>query len=1085
MQCFKVLALTFALLVVAVTVRYYFSADVAQELSIAQKHFLQDEYIEAEAILKKLEKKISFVEFQLFEAYISRGKGQIDKSDLHLNNALNRPSDIKKLNIEMELYLNQMFNAYLRGDTQALLSSLDKAHQLTEAKTGWTSLFSGAEAYLNKDYARAIREVRYSAERGYLSPWMKKAFQKTFPPSWPSLLLARCEIELGNLSKARQSLETAAVKASSDELQQIYFLLGITYVKEAENKSYQDAIPYYKLAVSNFHRVPVIDGEHREGMEQFLVKIRNDINETIEDQSYENLPFYVEVVEKWGSRDEVEKLRARVTKIDDIEIVTQKWRSEDGEAFEDSATEVELAVIDPKNQQSNLTLGMTAYREADYSKAYSYLKDIESTDLDVLEAQAVASIITGKVTKGNQLLEKVSQSRTIGEETYLRLGFGLLAKDKPIAALQWFEEVAEESNQVLVGRGTIAFELHSWSESLDVYEDLSAPYKDLDGLHGIAIESMTALGQEAQAEDLLKKLLLSSPQPADEEFPIYFQAFKKKKLDYWNRNFVAAQFYRIVKGDNKRALEYFNRIENPTPYMNIEKAETFMAVGRNYEGKKILFRILENIQGSEQESTIKIRLLPMLGVVNAKLGLFADAWPHYKEFFVLKPEDNTHRSEYAKILIELQRYDLALEQYRKLQRSGDLSPSDMISYIESFIRTDQFDAANKISWQWMSSNAVPLYYQIQLAQLMVITKNERLLENIFDTISKRERRSIEENQQLIRLWTDFGNYDDATALAGVLEKDLYDSPEGLMTLVDLYVQLSRFDKALELAQRASVLAPTDFSIADFLERYERRPEIIAKSVKLLKEKIEEDPNSFPLQLNYATDLIDLAVESYVSGEVTEIKDSLDLHTAQAILEKITQKNKDLPEAYYLLGKVYYLLDKEQAAKEAYQTALRLDISYVGAYQHLAAVFEGDKDFNQAISLLRKATKFVPNDSELWEQLGNTLFQTGNTNEAIVALRKAIKYTPNNPLPFIKLAEVYLEINSPEAAVANLEQALVLSPKEVEAVKLMLVALYDPNYPVDELERDLEKRRFRYFDKLQALDPEEAEAMRAQLDVEEE
>jgi tetratricopeptide (TPR) repeat protein len=117
------------------------------------------------------------------------------------------------------------------------------------------------------------------------------------------------------------------------------------------------------------------------------------------------------------------------------------------------------------------------------------------------------------------------------------------------------------------------------------------------------------------------------------------------------------------------------------------------------------------------------------------------------------------------------------------------------------------------------------------------------------------------------------------------------------------------------------------------------------------------------------------------------------------------------------------------------------------------------------------------------QLGSLLDMQKNYSEAINAIKLAQKYSPNAPETYIKLAEIYLKTNNPENSVSNLEKALEISPKNIEAIKLMLLALYDKRYAVSEKDKDrLTANRLRYFDKLEAISPEEADAMRKKLGV---
>lgn len=739
--------------------------------------------------------------------------------------------------------------------------------------------------------------------------------------------------------------------------------------------------------------------------------------------------------------------------------------------------------IDPQNIEVKKLLGMIAYEEAEYKKAYSYLKDVVSSEINMIKALAVIHLLNNDVEMGNKFLSVLEKKNALDDEIYFRLAFGALIQDKPMKALEWFDVVDQSRPEVLAGKVFAAFELDSWRETIDLYEKLPKLYKALDGYQGIVIESYTSIGDISQAEKKLDILLKEPPEPGLDQFPDYFQTFKKKKLDQWNRYYVAALFYKVVKGDPEKALIFFDKIENPTPSSEIEKAEILMSNGDFYNAKNVFLNVLEKVHGTDQERDIKIRILPHLAKVESSLGYYPEAIPVYQEYFSLEPKDDTFRILFAKVLMAVKRYDLALEQFQLYGTNMEFTFSDVIDYMESLIHTNQFNAANTTARDWIANNEVPLYYQIKLARLLIITKYKALIDNIFATIAERKVRTVEENQQLIYLWMDLGNYDDALSLASVEQRALESTPEGVVVLFELYTRLSKNDEAIQFAEQLSQLAPTDHRIADILEAYESSPAIVAQSTKLLKERLEDDPDSITLQLDYAKNLMDLAIETSVLEEWEDFSQSRDLHTARSVLESLTKSNQEIPEAYFLLGKVYYLLDEQAEAKKAYKEALKLDISYVKVYQHLALVYEENDDLENAVAMVRAAAKFDPNNAKAWVQLGGLLFRQEKYVEAINALKNAIRYAPNDPEGYIRIAEVYLKGGNTEFSIANLEDALELSPKNIEAIQLMILALYDENYVegIKDLE-DLEKRRFIYFDKLEAFSPEDAKAMRKRLNL---
>lgn len=754
--------------------------------------------------------------------------------------------------------------------------------------------------------------------------------------------------------------------------------------------------------------------------------------------------------------------------------------------FEEAKTLAQWVLnMDPQNQKAQKILGMIDYQEADYAQAYPLLKSARASDQAAREALAVSAILIGEEKEGQRLLDALMREGPVTNESYLRLGYGLLLEDKPDEAIGWFEKAGSKEPLAIAGKCFAAYEMQSWEEAVSLFGKIPAPYNALDGFQGIAIESYLALGDAQKAEELVGSLLSKPLEPDDSQYPSYFRQFKRKKLDNWNRFFVTAMFYKIVKKDNTKALENFAKIKQPTPLSEIEKAEVLIDTGSSATAKTVLLNLLKIIQGSEQENAVKMRLLPLLGRIYVGMGYNADALQPFANYLKLNSADAAVRKQYAQALMAVRRYDLALEQYRMLMKGEELLPEDRIGYIASLIHTNQFETGKHEAWAWLAEKKVPLLYQIELARLMVIPRYKDLIDSVFVVINENEKRSIKDNRQLILLWIDLGNYESASSLAGVLWRELESDADGLMVLAELSARLSKNDEALDFAQRAAELSPTNLRVVEFFENYDRLPDVIARSAKLLKENLSEDPENLTLELRYAKDLIDLAIESLSSGAVKKLEESPDIKMAQDILEKIAGGPTELPVAYFLLGKLDYLLDQDDKALENYHKALRLDPSYVEVYQYQALLAEDKGDHSQAIDLVQSAARFAPTDAKVWEQLGSLYMSIGKFSEANAAFKNAVIYTPNAPSPYIHMAEAYLKTQQPRLAETQLDHAMDLEPRNVDAIALMIKALYDPLYQPNEKEKfGIEKKRTLFFDKLQALAPEQAAKMRKELGIKE-
>lgn len=1256
-----------ALLVFPVLTGYYFFVlDQDKDENISLSLFQKKEFILSDQVLDKRKRKIQPNEYHLYKGYLSRELKGPEVSDYHLEQALNPNCEVTNIQFIEEVYLNRMLNAYLEKDFVRLKNQLFESNRIVLNDFNWIPVFIGIVNYHEGLCKQAVDAFVVSSTQQYASPWMEQSFKDVFTPFWFAKHRAHCQIGLGDGIGARQELELIRQQVSEQQEDEILYLIGLSYIVDAESKPADVAIPYYRLALSHLGRIQKSEF-FNEQKDELLERVMAHTQIMIQNQEFEHLTFYLQLIEEWGSekdQDSIENalfvlLNSSMEDLDKLsqqlsgskikkkialqfereleealytnrmELLEANWKTLSAFSDKESALngkfsnlviqrvlktipsdspdlektesllifyqkiennqkellqltnhlvliaerfwilpqqrekainllklarelpvnedrlivqrnieaifqnlhvdavkderidelfdliqvidqlelaqvsamsreEISLQIedveylylngrlseakkkaewilkIDPENQRARRILGMIAYYFADYSRASKYLEGIEPVNDDMSEAHGVVEILTGNEEKGNALLESVIENRPLKEDIYPRLVFGSFAQGNPDAALDWIEKLDEKHPQAIPAHLFAAFEMNSWNEVLELYEQLPSPYQHLDGFRGIVIDSYTALGEEGKAEVFLKKLLRKPPQSDDSSYSPYFRAFKRKKLDQWNRFYVAGIFYKVVKQNLGQALAYFNKIKNPTLEAEMEKAEVLFQLNRLYEAKEVLLGLYEKSDESQLE--VRARVLPLVGASLEQLGFPVEALPYYSEYFSIKPEETFYRYDYAKVLMQVKRYDLALEQFDRLRKLRALSQDEMLDWLKSLVFSKDFINANKNANQWLTNYEVPLYYQLKLAELMSITKNKALLDYIIEEIPEPSQRSIRDNQELVKLWVMFGNYAQALDTAQLLEKSFSKSSEGLLVLAQLYMRLSQVNAALEFAHKSVQMDPSNYRAVNFIEKYERNSEVIARSVKLLRERAEDNPNSVSLQIDYANDLIELAMEAYLGGAVSKISESYDLQYALKVLEKLKELEQGLPQVFFLLGKAYYLLDQPEQAHKAYEKAIKLDPSYVDANRHIALVFEEAKRYDLAIDAVKQAIQFEPGNPEIWEQLGGLLVQAGNIEDAIVSYKNTIRFAPFDPDSFISLSKIYLDEDNAKEAIRTLEGALSISPENVEALVLMIKALYNPYYAdrVDDPEA-LEKRRIEYYDRLRLIDPEIARA----------
>lgn len=102
-------------------------------------------------------------------------------------------------------------------------------------------------------------------------------------------------------------------------------------------------------------------------------------------------------------------------------------------------------------------------------------------------------------------------------------------------------------------------------------------------------------------------------------------------------------------------------------------------------------------------------------------------------------------------------------------------------------------------------------------------------------------------------------------------------------------------------------------------------------------------------------------------------------------------------AYNNLGNVLKAVGKLEAAKTAYETALKIDPNFAAGYYNLGMTLKQMGRFEDAIAAYQQAIKLNPNYAEAYQNLGVVYLKNGNVSESLAAFKRAIAlHQQHNP-----------------------------------------------------------------------------------------
>ena len=137
------------------------------------------------------------------------------------------------------------------------------------------------------------------------------------------------------------------------------------------------------------------------------------------------------------------------------------------------------------------------------------------------------------------------------------------------------------------------------------------------------------------------------------------------------------------------------------------------------------------------------------------------------------------------------------------------------------------------------------------------------------------------------------------------------------------------------------------------------------------------------------------------------------------------------EYRYTLGYAKQRAGDLNGAFDAYREALTNDLGLFPAHLRIAEMYEGARQWNEAIDARRNAINASPDDPSMQLELGWTLAKAGRFDDAEVELRQAAERAPRDPRGPYYLGLVQQRLNKPADAKTNFQRFVEIAPSRFE------------------------------------------------------
>jgi len=277
---------------------------------------------------------------------------------------------------------------------------------------------------------------------------------------------------------------------------------------------------------------------------------------------------------------------------------------------------------------------------------------------------------------------------------------------------------------------------------------------------------------------------------------------------------------------------------------------------------------------------------------------------------------------------------------------------------------------------------------------------------------------------------DAGEYEEAAArFRAAVEAD----PSLLIGWENLawsYRRLKRFGEAAEICRNLLKVKPREVRYLNLLAGTFLDAQQPAKAEELYRQSLAIDPNQAVLHLGLARSLVALSryeeafkhAENAISREPANIEACLsaaDIHLALddpdgaiPLLNRMLQNNPENVDVKRMLsralnekGASLFQEKKYDEAVQAFQASLRHDPDSLRAKMNLAWALDHLERNDKALGVWIALTQQHPQDSRLWNQLGQLRSKVGHLPEAAAAYEESLRIERDQPAIRLALAKV--------------------------------------------------------------------------------
>lgn len=497
-----------------------------------------------------------------------------------------------------------------------------------------------------------------------------------------------------------------------------------------------------------------------------------------------------------------------------------------------------------------------------------------------------------------------------------------------------------------------------------------------------------------------------------------------------------ARLYR-VRGENRKAEDVLQSVlaHDPTNPASVEQlAQIYMEENRARDAAKLL--------EDSMKQAPKAGLLDLLGDAYAQLHDPANSEKAYRASVALEPDEPAHRAKLAQALVNDEKYEDALAEYKRLITADPDDPDNYFRMADIDRRMHRLDDAEQAivqAKQRAPGNPEVIYLEAMIYQDQGRYEDAiRVLSSALTSLRSGAAQAPSNRRTLSVLYEQLGQ----------MYREVDNNDAALNTLRDLaalgpeeerHADLLIIDTYSHLHDSANALATADKAVAKFPQDRELR---ITRAL-LVSTKGDPDAAASQLREMLGHNSNDFDVYVNIAQAYQQNKRYSDAEAALAQATPLAETDSSKEMLAYALGGVYESEKKYDQAEEQFKRAIALNPRDAGALNYYGYMLaDRGMRLTEATDLIKRALAEDPNNGAFLDSLGWAYYKQDKLAEAEDTARQAVSHERHDPTILEHLGDIYFKRGKVELAAAQWQRSLdewhKSPPAEAEPDKIAAV-----------------------------------------------